>query len=175
MSKKMVLWRGLFAAALFMLLEACGSDTSNVSAPAVRDSANEFVPADAVDRRDEPDAPWVQISFNVRRKPFEFAIDIERAIASGWRICRPRTSDWTGYEDASQGSVRYTQHRKYLFYKDGVQVVAVGMYHSESEQSAVKPNGEGRNRPVQQVSLVAQRSTDQEARAEAAEQSLVCE
>jgi hypothetical protein len=141
---------------------------------AVRASTDELVPDDALDRRDEPSAPGVQISFSVRRDPFDFAIDIQRAASLGWRVCQPRTSNWTGYEDASQGNVIYTQHRKYLLYKAGVQVVAVGMYHSESEQAAVKPNDRGSKR-LQQVFFVAQQATEQEAVSEAAEQSLRCE
>jgi hypothetical protein len=174
MSNKTKIWRYLFAVLLGGLLGACHSEGSTVSRLAVSDAASELVPADAFDRRDEAGAPWVQISFSVRRKPLEFAVNVQSAVANGWQICRPKSPEWVGYEDASQAGTRYTQHIKYLFYKAGIQVIAVGTYYSESERSAVRQNGDP-PMPVQHVFLVAGQATDQQARTEATEQSLVCE
>jgi len=174
MSNRVTIWRYVLAAVLGILLGACEGDGPTGSRRAIRDSANEFVPADAFDRRDEEGAPWVQISFNARRKPFEFAVDLQRAAANGWKMCRPKTTEWTGYEDASHEGAAYTQHIKYLFYKGGIQVTAISMYHSENEHSAVRRDS-GDRMPIQQVFLVAGQATDQRARAEATELSLVCD
>lgn len=173
MSNKITVWRYLFAVLLGGLLAACHGDSA-MSRLAISDAASGFVPADAFDRRDEAGAPWVQISFSARRKPLEFAVDVQSAVANGWQVCRPKTPDWIGYEDASQAGTRYTQHIKYLFYKAGIQVVAIGTYYSESERSSVRQNG-GDPMPVQHVFLVAGQATNQQARTEATEQALVCD
>lgn len=170
--------RYLSVVVLVMVVGACSRSAAGLTDAKLRDYANQFVPQDAFDREEPSGIPWVQIAFNVRRDPLEFAISterLERARADGWLLCRPQTPDWTGYEDMSQSPSRYTQHRKYLLHKDGVQIMVIGMYHSASEREAVRPREGLTDKPVQQVYLVVRNSTDAEAKAEAAEQGLSCD
>jgi hypothetical protein len=144
----------------------------------LREHASEFVPDDAADKVTASDLPWVQISFTVRRPPLEFAIDEGRlrdAVAKGWSLCRPRTTEWEGYADATVTPAGYMQHRVYILHKDGILIMLTGLYRSTSEQAAVGKRTDEADMPIQQVIVTARRAPIEEVAAMAAAQGLFCD
>lgn len=115
------------------LLSACTGDMGH---EALEAHANYFVPADASDIVTAPDIPWVQKSFDVSRKPFEFAVSAEklaRAKSDGWTLCQQLDPEWTSYQDATLTPPRYTKQRAYVLHKGSALVVLVGKYDSDTE------------------------------------------
>jgi hypothetical protein len=113
----------------------CGC-TGETRKDALEEYANYFVPADASDLVTAPDIPWVQKSFDVTRKPFEFAVTAEtlaRAKSDGWTLCQQLDPEWTSYQDATLTPPRYTKQRAYVLHKDSALVVLVGKYDSDTE------------------------------------------
>ena len=139
--------------------------------------ANQFVPADATQRMTAPGIPWEQVSYDVLREPLEFAIAeprLRQATADGWKLCEPATSEWTGYTDMSVTPARYTQARTYVLYRDGVQIMLMGMYYSASEAASVKKHDGQADKPVQHGVVIARRASEKEALETAAQQNLHC-
>lgn len=131
----------------------------------LREYANNFVPEDASNIVAAPSIPWIQISFDVRREPLEFAISadrLDRAKAEGWTVCQPSTADWTGYYDAKVTPRRYTQNRAYVLYKDGVLIELIGVYYSDSEATSVQKSVGSAAGRVQHGMVIARNATEKE-------------
>jgi hypothetical protein len=166
------------AAILFGFLAGCvrGGGAAN-GATNLLESANNFVPPDASDKKLAPGIPWVQLDFNVRREPLQFAITdtvLNRAAAAGWTLCQPKTSEWTGYQDMRSTPSQYVQTRIYVLHKGNVQIVLVGIYYSENEATSVKRQTEVIQKPSQHGVVIASNSTEHEARGVAISQGLSC-
>jgi hypothetical protein len=145
-------------ALLFVLaccLAGCGATHEDSLVP----SAQDFVPSDATDKRVTTE-PSTQIAFKVRRPWLQFAVDerrIEQAKADGWKICRPRTAEWVGYEDASVTPPIYRRHRTYVLSRDGVLIQLFGIYDNPIDSIAGGNTAE--QPPVQQGIVIASRAT----------------
>jgi hypothetical protein len=150
-------WIAAFAA----LLAGCNHDTSGKAA--LREAADAFVPPDAAARVVAPDLPWVQITFNVRRPWLEFAVNekrINQAKVEGWRLCRPTSAEWDGYEDHAVTPPIYRRLRTYVLYKDGILLQLFGIYDKPLETMGL---GKRDDEPVQQGIVLASKSTAKEA------------
>ena len=115
------------------LLCACAGEAGKETLEA---HADYFMPADASDIVTAPDIPWVQKSFKVSRKPFQFAVDEEkltRAKSDGWILCQQLEPEWTSYQDATLTPPRHTRQRAYVLHKGSALVVLVGKYDSDTE------------------------------------------
>lgn len=177
----MIAWTptvAILVAASAALLGACTQDGSDPTKASLRQHAEKFVPQDAVERIVEPELPWVQISFTVRRPPLEFAVDESRlaqARADGWALCQPTTSEWEGFEDARVTPVRYRQERVFVLYKGGVQITLLGIYDSPSKEVSVRKREGQTETPIQRGYVIARKATEEEALAAAAAHGLSCE
>lgn len=141
----------------------------------LRKVAEQFVPPDASETMVAPSLPWLQISFNVRRPWLEFAFDENRirdAQLAGWKLCRPTTGEWEGYEDRAVTPPNYRRQRTYLLYKDGVSMQFFGTYDTPLNSSGTSNRDE---KPVQQGILIARRETTSEALQMAANFHLSCD
>jgi hypothetical protein len=164
--------------ALLMLLWAAACSRDGRQDAVLSEHASGFVPNDAADKVTASGLPWVQISFTVRRPPLEFAIDearLSEAASKGWSLCRPSTTEWEGYADATVTPPRYTQHRIYVLHKDGILIMLTGLYYSDSEQDSVTKRPKSAEMPVQQVYVIARKATTEEALEAAAAQGLSCD
>jgi hypothetical protein len=161
------------------LLAACShSAAATDGAAMLRESAKQFVPPDALDEKVAPGIPWVQIDFDVRREPLQFAFSeglLRRATADGWAICHPNTSEWNAYEDRSVRPTQYIQSLKYGLYRKGILIVLIGLYYSENEASSVKKHEGQSEEPTQHGVVIARNSTRHEALEWAASQALSCD
>jgi hypothetical protein len=163
----------LVAAVWVALVTGCTQDMSGQGE--LRKTAEQFVPSDADERIVAPDLPWLQISFNVRRPWLQFAFDenrIKDAQRSGWRLCRPTTSEWEGYEDRAVTPPSYRRQRTYLLYKDGSSIQLLGMYNTPLNELGP---GNGSEKPVQQGILIAKKENLSEALLMAANFHLSCD
>lgn len=170
-------WRvSCLVGAIFTM--ACASDQALPNKLELQDAANMFIPHDATEKVLAPDIPWVQISFNVRREPLEFAVSVEelsRAAADGWILCKPQTFEWMGFNDFSVTPNRYTKQRTYLLYKDGILITLLGMYHYASESSSVEADDRQTDMPIQHGVVIARNVAKEESLATANSQGLVCD
>jgi hypothetical protein len=160
-------------AVLAVLLVSCNADGPRRNA--LRQTAETFVPQDASDKRVVTDLPWVQISFVVRRPWLVFAVDehrIAEANNAGWRLCRPVSADWEGYEDDTVTPSTYRRQRIYVLYKDGISVQLIGLYDRVPGTNVQLGNGET---PIQQGIVIARATTQREALQTAANFKLACE
>ena len=97
-----------------------------------------------------PDTPWVQIDFDVRPAPLEFAFSndrLTRAPEDGWVLCRRRVSEWAEFKDATVTPSRFTQEQLVALYKNDVLITLIGTYHSDSNEDAVRKDQS--ERPIQ--------------------------
>jgi hypothetical protein len=151
-----------FAAIAFLvLLVGCTHDVSGQAA--LRKIAEAFVPPDATEEIVAPNLPWLQISFNVRRPWLQFAFDerrIKDAQLGGWKLCRPTTEEWEGYEDHAVTPPNYRQLRTYILYKDGVSIQFFGMYNRPLNSLGA---GSRDDTPIQQGIIIARKETTPEA------------
>lgn len=168
-----------------LLVLSCGCKNDSIeqgrsegpSKDQIAELARELLPSDAFEVKEEPNAPWVQLSFHVQRAPEQFAIAEERfqrAATEGWLLCEPPTQAWNSYPDAREDPPVYTQQRTYELYRDGVLLTVIGSFHYESEQAAEEVKREQKHKPVQEVYVVGTRSTLQNANREADGKALVC-
>jgi hypothetical protein len=128
-----------------------------------------FIPLDATEAVVALDIPWVQISFDVRREPFEFAVGTMRlaqAKEEGWAVCEPKTTEWVGYRDATVTPNRYKQAREYVLYEDGVLITLLATYESAREATSVKKGIGKTERPDQHGVVIARNSTEKLARSD---------
>jgi hypothetical protein len=167
--------------ALIPLLMACvGCTRADQSPPKgdLRELANTFVPTDARDRHEADEVPWVQISFEVTRAPGEFAIALEelrKAQRAGWLLCEPTTSNWTEFEDLRLQPSRYVAEQSYMLHKGHTLVVLLGAYEFENEAAWKRAREESTTKLAQHAVVIAQPSTEEDARTRAAAQGLQCQ
>jgi hypothetical protein len=156
-----------------VLIVGCTRDVSGQVE--LRKVAEEFVPPDASETIVAPGLPWLQISFNVRRPWLQFAFDENRirgAQLTGWKLCRPATGEWEGYEDRTATPPNYRRQRTYLLYKDGVSIQFFGTYDTPLNTLGT---GKSNEKPVQQGILIAKREPTSEALQMAANFQLSCD
>lgn len=152
--------RIIIVGACTALLCAC---TGEVGKEVLEAHADYFVPADASDIVTAPDIPWVQKSFDVSRKPFEFAVSAEklaRAKLDGWTLCQQSDPEWTSYQDATLTPPRYTKQRAYVLHKGSALVVLVGKYYSDTE--FVQESGGPPEKMTQHGMVIVRSATDPE-------------
>lgn len=156
----------LLSAGYVAVVAACGGDAVEADRANLEERARSFVPEDASEIRVAPGIPWVQVDFDVRRDPLEFAVSNDRMVRAqeeGWTLCQPLTSDWSEFEDTSVNPRLYRQEKLYALYKDGVSITLVGMYQSDSRSSLVRPGAAQGEEPIQRGVVIARNSTDSEA------------
>jgi hypothetical protein len=159
---------------LSILLAACPGPRKG---PPLAEVANQFIPIDAEQKTTATGIPWLQISFNVQREPFDFGIDestLRRAVADGWKLCEPTKAEWTGYMDMSTQPAQYTQTRTYVLYRDGVLVTLIGMYNSPNEAASVRKHEGVGDRPLQQDFVIVSHASEHESLETAAKHNLRC-
>lgn len=166
------------AALSAIILFGCSQESAGPAREELLQYAEQFVPADASKKIISPDVPWVQVSFEVRRAPLEFAIDEERLVqekANGWMLCRPTTSEWMGTAYGDATVERYRQTRIFVLYKDGVYIQLTGEYDSSSEATSVRKIDGQTEKPIQHFYVIARRTTDAETRQMAMYLGLACD
>ncbi|HKQ29893.1 MAG TPA: hypothetical protein VJS66_01300, partial [Burkholderiales bacterium] len=123
-----------------------------------------------------PDIPWVQISFNVRRKKFEFATSekkLAEAQSGGWMVCRPRNATWTIFIDGMTVPNRRVHERVLLLYRNGALITLVGRYY-DLELSTSRDNPAS-VAPVQHGAVIARMVSESELRGSIDTLRLSCE
>jgi hypothetical protein len=172
-----------FCWTLLVVLGACCSgcnrhdDPKLETAPLIQ-AASQFVPQDALDKLNTSGLPWVQIDFNVRRKPLRFAFSdsqLNQALSDRWTVCRPKTAEWTAFQDVIVTPSRYVQRRTYVLFRNGVLIVLMGNYSSANEATSIKKLEDQGEMPVQHGVVIARNANDHEARAVAESQALSCD
>jgi hypothetical protein len=107
------------------------------SVPAhVREYVSRFIPQDAIDPVSTTEVLWVQQTFDVSRKPFDFVVSEEqlmRARSDGWTLCQELAPEWEGFYDATVTPRRYVRQKVYLLYKEGVLLTLIGRYYGTSQ------------------------------------------
>jgi hypothetical protein len=159
-------------------LGSCSHGNAQLTREQLIESASRFVPQDASDRFIAPQIPWVQISFNVKRPPLQFAIDqgtLASAKEKGWTICKPKTDEWVGYLDLANGRNEYIQTRTYMVYRHGVMITLVARYVSASEEASVRKGDANSGARTQDGAVIAGGASESEFRDKVASQSLECE
>jgi len=163
-------------ASLMMLLTACMDKGSSIKQPVglglatTRQYASLFHPKDAVHVGSATEKLWVQDSFEVSRRPFEFAIGLDQlsgARAEGWLVCQPFDSKWIGYYDGRMEASRYMQQRAYVLHGNGTLITLISQYYGDDENTLARQLRTAE--PVTQHLVVLAQPADAYAAEEAAE------
>jgi hypothetical protein len=164
-------------AALAGCCAGCAKHQAEPDKGPLRQLATSFVPSDAIELRKSSDVPWVQMDFQASRGPKEFAVATERlakARSDGWLLCEPTDSAWTEFDDLSVQPRRYIAERSFMLYKADTLVVLLGRYEFENKTAWEYANQTPAARLVQHAVIIAQPSSEDDARTRASEQGLQC-
>jgi hypothetical protein len=169
--------------ALIAIVSACTndtgqkSDTQGVKRTSASDEAALFIPNDAANVTTAAGIPWMQKSFDISRKPFEFGISPDqllRAKTDGWTLCQPLSEEWMGYEDATTQPTRYVQQRAYVLHRRDVLVTLIGRYYADSELELAQKL-QTKDKTTQHAMVIARNSTAKEAQEVAESLALSCD
>jgi hypothetical protein len=137
-----VLCQIVMMAWIVVLVTACTNERGSVQQSAsadlttAREHASQFYPKDAVHVGSAAEVSWVQESFEVARKPFEFAVGVEElglARSAGWMVCQQLDPQWMSFEDATVTPARHVQQKAYVLHGQGTLITLVGRHYGGND------------------------------------------
>jgi hypothetical protein len=148
-----------------------------VVTPKVQKLASTFIPSDAIDLVSTTQMLWTQHTFDVLRRPFEFAVradELARARSEGWTVCQEASAEWIGFYDATVTPRRFVRQKTYVLSKDGVLITLISRYYGATKGDLDAMLKES-PKPIQHAAILAQDASDQDLKEAAESSQLTCD